>query len=239
MSFGPKVAFILAAGRGTRMRELTDNCPKPLIKVNQRALIDYNVDKIKAFGIKTCFVNLYYKGDMIKEHLLATHPDMNFVFIEDWREGLETGGGIKQALQQLEALSPDGFFALNGDTIWVDTTPSALQTMAQAWNPQTMDILLLLEPKQLAFPKGEDGNYFLENGKPRRQKPGEKDIPYLYAGAQILHPRAFNQSPEGAFSLRELYDMAQKKERLGYVIYQGKWFHVGTPEAISIAEENL
>ena len=78
----------------------------------------------------------------------------------------------------------------------------------------------------------KDGNYFIENGKPRRQRPNEKNIPYMFMGVQILHRRIFENAPEGAFSLRDLYDVAEKNNRLAHIVFDGIWYHVGTPEAL-------
>ena len=72
MSSNIDIGFILAAGRGTRMRELTNICPKPLIQVKGKALIDYNVDRLLKAGIQTIYVNLFYKGEMIRTHLQKT-----------------------------------------------------------------------------------------------------------------------------------------------------------------------
>ncbi len=239
MSSNIDIGFILAAGRGTRMRELTNICPKPLIQVKGKALIDYNVDRLLKAGIQTIYVNLFYKGEMIRTHLQKTYPDVDFHFIEDYMPGLETGGGIFQILPELTQKAPQGFFVLNSDIILEETTPSSLERLEQHWIPEQMEVLLLFQPTEMLYPAGQDGNYFLENGLPRRQKPGEQNIPFLFAGTQILHPRAFNEAPKGSFSLREIYDRAEKRQTLGYVIHQKRLFHVGTPEAVKIAEEAL
>ena len=237
MSITPKTAFILAAGRGKRMAHLTDDCPKPLIQVKGKALIDYVVEKVKSLGIKTCFVNLYYQGEKIEKHLKETYPEMDFRFVWDWCAGLETGGGIEQVIDKIRPLAPDGFLVFNSDTIWTDSNPSVLSKMLDEFDPKTTDIMLLFEPKENVLP-AEDGNYFIENGKPRRQKPGEKDIPYLYAGTQIVHPRAFDGAPHAPFTIRDLFDKSEKSGRLGYIIHNGYFFHVGTPEGLEIANNS-
>ncbi len=237
MSVKPKIAFILAAGRGKRMSHLTDDCPKPLVKVKGKALIDYVVDKIKALDIQTIFINLHYQGEKIQQHLSQTYPDTDFRFVWDWCDGLETGGGIEQVIDEITPLSPDGFFVFNSDSIWTDTTPSVLTKMQSDFNPDTTDIMLLFEPKENVFP-AEEGNYFIENGLPRRQRPNETNIPYLYAGAQIVHPRIFSGAPHAPFTIRDLFDKAEKNGRLGYFIHTGYFFHVGTPNSWEIANQS-
>lgn len=226
-------AMVLAAGRGTRMRSLTDELPKPLIKVKGRPLIDRIVDKIVAYGITQGVVNVCYLGDMIKADL-AKRTDIALTFSEE-EEALETGGGVKKALQ---LLGDNPFFVLNSDPLWTEERPS-LTDMAQAFDEKKDDILLLLWPKERVFGHDGKGDYYLENGRPRRRRPEEDAAPYVYAGAQILNPRIFKDAPDGKFSLNILYDKAEKAGRLSAVVGVGDWYHVGTPEALALAEKRL
>ncbi len=233
MSVEINKAMILAAGRGTRMRSLTDETPKPLIKVLDRTLIDRVADKIAAHGIKDCVVNVCYLGDLIKEDL-NKRADMQFTFSEE-ETALETGGGVKKALPLLGGRP---FFVLNADPLWTEKTP-ALRRMAQAFDETRSDILLLLWPVERVYGHDGKGDYFIENGRPRRKKPQEETAPFVFAGAQILNPRIFDGAPEGKFSLNLLYDRAEKAGRLAAVVGDGDWYHVGTPEALALAEQRL
>ena len=226
-------AMVLAAGRGTRMRSLTDETPKPLIKVKGRPLIDRIVDKIVAYGITQSVVNVCYLGEMIKADL-SKREDITLTFSEE-EEALETGGGVKKALP---LLGDKPFFVINSDPLWTEERPS-LADMAQAFDETKHDILLLLWPKERVFGHDGKGDYYLENGKPRRRRPEEESAPYVYAGAQILNPWIFDDAPEGKFSLNLLYDKAEKAGRLGAVVGAGDWYHVGTPEALALAEERV
>ncbi|MGN1079608.1 MAG: nucleotidyltransferase family protein [Alphaproteobacteria bacterium] len=226
-------AMILAAGRGTRMRSLTNETPKPLIKVSGRTLIDRVADKIAAYGIKNCVVNVCYLGEQIKENL-NKRGDMRFIFSEE-ENALETGGGVKKALP---LLGDRPFFVLNADPLWTEKTP-ALQRMAQAFDETRDDILLLLWPVERVYGHDGKGDYFIESGRPRRKKTEEETAPFVYAGAQILSPRIFDDVPDGKFSLNLLYDRAEKAGRLAAVVGDGDWYHVGTPEALVLAEQRL
>ncbi|HAW33799.1 MAG TPA: mannose-1-phosphate guanylyltransferase, partial [Alphaproteobacteria bacterium] len=150
--------MILAAGRGTRMRELTDELPKPLISVNGETLIDRVADKIAAFGVRDCVVNLCYLGDKIKARL-ERRNDLRFSFSTE-ETALETGGGVKKALP---LLGKDPFFVVNADPLWTDETP-ALEKMARAFDAETTDILLLLWSMDRVFGHDGKGDYFIENG---------------------------------------------------------------------------
>ena len=226
-------AMVLAAGRGTRMRSLTDERPKPLIKVNGRTLIDRILDKIVAYGINQSVVNTCYLGNLIKE-ALSERTDISLIFSEE-EEALETGGGVKNALPLLGS-SP--FFVLNSDPLWIEESPS-LNDMAAAFDETKTDILLLLWPKERVFGHDGKGDYYLENGKIRRRLPEEDSAPYVYAGAQILSPHIFKNVSDRKFSLNLLYNEAEKAGRLTAVIGQGDWYHVGTPEALVLAEQRL
>ena len=227
-------AFILAAGRGKRMLHLTDDKPKPLVTVAGKCLIDYNVDHIKNAGIKDCVVNLCYKGDMIKKHL-STRKDMNFIFSEE-NEALETGGGIKHALPKMKR---EAFIVVNSDALWADEENDVLlDNMINAWNDSKYDIMLMLQPLEKAYGAAENGDYLLDdNNNPVRRKDKETKAPYLYGGVLICHPRVFDNEPEGRYWLVDIFDRLQKAGRLGYYIHNGKWFHVGNPEATQIAED--
>ena len=150
-------------------------------------------------------------------------------------EALETGGGIKKALPFFQEAP---FFALNSDPVWTESSPS-LQKMLNAYDEETMDILLLLWPVEHVFGHSGKGDYFIENGVPRRKRPDEEKAPFVYAGAQILHPRIFKDSPSGKFSLNVLYDKAERNARLSAVVGKGDWYHVGTPEALALAEQRI
>lgn len=225
-----KTGMILAAGRGIRMRELTDTKPKPLMEIHQKPIIDYIAEGMIKHNIDNIVVNTCYKGEMIKEDLSKYD---NITFSEE-DHALETGGGVKNALPLLNS---DTFFVSNADPVWIDTTTTVFEQLETAWDSDKMDILLALIPIENAKGDVKDGNYFIENNKPRRQRPNEKNIPYVFMGVQILHSRIFENTPNVAFSLRELYDIAEKQNRLGYIIFDGTWYHVGTPEALD--ETNL
>lgn len=226
-------AFILAAGRGKRMLHLTDDKPKPLVQVAGKCLIDYNVDHIKNAGIKDCVVNLCYKGEMIKNHLSSRY-DINFIFSEE-EEALETGGGIKHALPKMER---EAFIVVNSDALWADEKDDILlNNMIEAWDDNKYDMLLMLQPLENAYGASENGDYLLDvNNKPVRRKDKETRAPYLYGGVLICHPRVFDNEPEGRYWLIDIFDRLQNAGRLGYYIHNGKWFHVGDPEATQIAE---
>jgi MurNAc alpha-1-phosphate uridylyltransferase len=239
MSLTPRsqitTAMVLAAGLGKRMRPVTDTIPKPLVKVGGRALIDHALDRLSRAGVETAVVNVHYLADLIQAHLRRRRRPI--VIISDERgELLETGGGVKRALP---LLGQKPFFVLNSDSLWIEGRNSNLDRMREAWDPNRMDILLLVaaSAESLGY---EGAGDFIMNATGRLNRRGDKDTaPFVYAGVAILKPHLFYDTPSGAFSLNLLFDRAILVGRLYGLALDGQWLHVGTPEAIAAAEERL
>lgn len=229
-------SFILAAGRGKRMLNLTNDKPKPLVTVANKCLIDYNVEHIQKVDIDNCVVNLCYLGDMIRDHLQQQYPDFNFIF-SDEEEALETGGGIKHALPKMKR---EAFFVINSDALWLDEKGSdLLQNMMNSWDDDKYDMMLMLQPMDKAYGVSGNGDYNIVDNRPVRRTSPDEHVPYLYGGVLICHPRVFDNEPEGKYWLIGIFDRLQQQNRLGFYIHDGEWFHVGDPKAREIAEEKI
>lgn len=231
--FRPSHAMILAAGLGKRMRPLTATTPKPLIEVNGKALIDHGFDRLAEVGVKTCVVNVHYLADLVEVHV-KRRADMEVLVSDERAQLLETGGGIMKALP---LLGNDPFFQLNADTAyWIEGVKPNLEHMIEAWDSERMDALLLLAETVNAVGYSGRGDFEMarDGGLSRRLE--RRVTPFAYAGAAILHPRLFENAPEGSFSMNVLFDRAIEAGRLFGVQMEGIWLHVGTPEAIHAAE---
>ena len=233
-SIGPKRAMVLAAGLGQRMRPLTDNLPKPLVKVQGEPMLDTILDRLQAHGIEKVVVNTHYLGEMIEAHL--RHRTRPKIVLSPESDLLETGGGVKKALP---LLGDEPFFVLNGDVCWLDGLTPALQRLAMIWDEAEMDALLLLHPTCSAFGYEGIGDYLMDPVGRLRRRQERQIAPFIYAGIQILHPRLFAGAPEGSFSLNKLYDKAQEAERLWGLRHDGEWYHVGTPAELRAVEDAL
>jgi len=120
---------------------------------------------------------------------------------------------------------------------------SALQRLASAWDEDTMDVLMLLQPTEKAFGYNGEGDFFVESGRLGR-KGDAPSAPYIFTGVQMIHPRFFKDSPEGAFSLNVLYNKGLSDDgwldaRISYIIHEGDWLHVGDVKARDAAEQKL
>jgi len=228
----PRRAIVLAAGLGTRMRPLTDTRPKPLVEVGGKALIDHVLDRIAMAGIEEAVVNVHHFAGQIERHLAARRKPK--IVISDERvELLGTGGGIAKALP---LLGSEPFFLTNSDSIWLDGVEQNLVRLAATFDPQRMDGLLLLAPAAESVGYSGHGDFRMaRDGQIHRR--GEQEIaPFVYSGVAILSPALFAGAPQGAFSLNRLFDRAIAAGRLYGLRLEGLWMHVGTPEAIKLAE---
>jgi MurNAc alpha-1-phosphate uridylyltransferase len=232
MSVRPTVAMVLAAGFGQRMRPLTDNMPKPLVKVAGRALLDHVLERLADAGVGRAIVNVHYLAEQIEAHVAArTRPQ---VIISDERGVLlDTGGGVVKALP---LLGPAPFFHINSDTIWIDSVKPNLTRLAEHFDDAAMDALLLLAPSAGSIGYDGRGDFsFAADGR-LKARPEREIAPFVYAGAAILSPRLFEDAPHGAFSLTKLFARAAEQGRLHGLRLEGMWMHVGTPDAIGKAE---
>ena len=157
-----KTAMVLAAGYGTRLKPLTDRTPKPLVPVAGRPMIEYALDKLRAYGIKKIVINVSHLREQLAAYLSAIH-DLTIEISEE-AEPLETGGGLKRALP---LLGTEPVFTINSDIIWTDEQESALDRLARHWNDTKMDFLLLAQSKANAVghDQGED-HLFIKPGNP-------------------------------------------------------------------------
>ncbi|MDP1866923.1 nucleotidyltransferase family protein [Bradyrhizobium sp.] len=232
MSVKPTKAMVLAAGLGLRMRPLTDNMPKPLVRVAGSALLDHVLDKLGDAGVEQAIVNVHYLPDQIIDHTKGrTRPR---VIISDERDQvLGTGGAIVKALP---LLGDAPFFHVNADTMWIDGVRPNLARLAEAFDPARMDILLLMAPTASSIGYGGRGDYaMLADGTLRKRREHEV-VPFVYAGVAILSPSLFADAPKGEFSLTRNFDSANEQGRLFGLRLDGVWMHVGTPDAVQAAE---
>ena len=228
-------AMIMAAGYGTRMRPLTDTLPKPLVKVQGRALIDHVIDRLVAAGVTTIVVNIHYKGDQIAAHL-AKRSDARFIISDETDNLLDSGGGIFKALSHFEG---EPFFHANADTVWVEGASRALPRLIAAWNPDTMDALMLLASTVSTVCYDGRGDFMMDADGRLTRVPEGHVSPFVWMSIEILHPRLFDGVTETKFSINPLWNKAIAKGRLFGQRLDGVWMHIDRPDAVTASEDYL
>lgn len=226
----PSTAMILAAGFGTRMGALTQERPKPLMPVGGGTLIDHALDLATDAGVTDAVINLHYRGPQIRAHL-ADRKMPRVAFSEESPEILDTGGGLVQARPMLGAAA---FFALNSDNVFVGDNP--LKTLSRAWMPAEMDALLLLVPRDQTRAYTRPGDFTIDGSGVPQPRGEAKTAPYVYTGAQIIAPESLDGAPDGAFSIKVIWERLRHTGRLRAAVYGGHWVDVGTPEGLLEAE---
>ena len=227
--------MVLAAGKGTRMRDLASQRPKPLIKVKDTPLIDGVLDRVSAAGIKKVVVNVHHFAGMLRDHLVS-RQEPEIAISDESDQLLDTGGGVARALEHFDGRP---FFVLNADVLWLDGRANTLSRLAQRWSDEEMDALLLMCFTVNAIGYEGLGDFMMADDGRLSRREEQCVAPFAFSGIQVLHPRLFDAVPDGVFSLNRLWDKAESKGRLFGLIHEGAWMHVGTPEGVSAAEDVL
>lgn len=229
----PRAAMVFAAGLGTRMRPLTDETPKPLVRVAGRALIDYALDDFARAGVETAIVNVHHLADQIETHL-SDRREPHIVISDERALLLDQGGGVRKVLP---LLGEDPFYICNTDAFWYDAPCSNLLALAEAFDPDRMDAALLLSPVRGSVGVDWDGDFDLSPEGRIIRREGPK--PFVYSGVGLIKPQLFAHETREVFKLAPFLFEAAEKGRLFGVVAQGLWLHVGTVTAIGEAEKAI
>jgi N-acetyl-alpha-D-muramate 1-phosphate uridylyltransferase len=226
----PEALMLFAAGFGKRMLPLTADLPKPMIPVAGKPLIDHALALADAMPLLRKVVNLHYLPDPITRHLQNRN---DLVLLTESPRILETGGGLRNALPHL---GPGPVFTLNTDAVW--SGPNPLQVLADHWDADRMDVLVLLVPAAQALGHPGTGDFALDAQGRISRAPGDV-LDWIYVGTQIIRTEGLADVAERAFSLNLMWDRMIATGRAYGVAYAGQWCDVGRPEGIAVAETML
>jgi MurNAc alpha-1-phosphate uridylyltransferase len=232
----PKTAMVLAGGLGTRMRPLTNDLPKALIPVAGKPLIDHTLDRLAEVGVERAVVNVHHFADMMEEHLARRASPR--VQISDERAGLlDSGGGIRKALPLLGA---DPFYVANIDIVWTEGAHPALQSLADAWNGDAMDICILLAPRAQTYGyERPEGFVMNAAGELAHSNSVDPLPPYNNLGMQIMKPSVVAAQTEEKFSIVPIWKTLSAHGRLHGAVMDGFALHVSDPAALAYVEAYL
>jgi len=210
--------MLLAAGRGERLRPITDTLPKPLVEIAGKPLIVYHLEALARAGLSDVVINLSWLGEKIRAALGdGAHYGVRITYSEEGPVPFETGGGIHRALP---LLGPGPFLVVNSD-VWSDVDFSRLLTLEEG-----ADARLLLAPNPPHHPRGDfglDGEFVVERDADR----------FTYTGIGVYRPELFQGCAPGKFPLLPLLKRAIAARRLQGEVYRGEWLDIGSPDRLA------
>jgi MurNAc alpha-1-phosphate uridylyltransferase len=218
-------AMLLAAGRGSRLRPLTDDTPKPLLSVGSRLLIERNFEILRKANIREVVINIWHHAEQIMETLGdGRRFGVNIIYSDERPEILGTAGGIRRALP---LLGDEPFLVISADT-WSEFLLT--EKFMHLENGRDAHLLLVENPSYHA-----NGDYGMEvDGRVHTNAPK-----WTYAGIATLRPSLFLDCPEGHTSLSPLLNQAIERGTVSGELYQGVWFNVGTLQELERLRESL
>jgi N-acetyl-alpha-D-muramate 1-phosphate uridylyltransferase len=231
----PTTAMVFAAGLGKRMRPITDALPKPLVKVGGRTLIDHCLDRLAENGVERAIVNVHWLADQIEAHL-AKRRSPKIIVSDERSKLLDQGGGIKRALPMI---GDDPFLICNTDAFWIEGPRSNIARLATAFDPKSMDILLLVAASAGAVGVDWPGDFTMTHDGRLKPREPRHVAPFVYSGVGIIKPELFEREALEVFRLAPFFHKAAANGRLYGVRLDGLWVHVGQPGTIAEAEQAI
>ena len=227
-------AFVFAAGKGTRLKPLTDTTPKPLIPIGPTTPLLRTLRLLQVAGVREVVVNASHLRQQVIDALKQAPVGLRIDISDEGETPLETAGGIIKALP---ILGEEPFLAVNGDVWWDEENYPLLQPLMAAFNPSQMAALLAVVPREkaLAFNGPGDFERAISGQLEMRLATGAPSAAWVYACVQILQPRFFVGQPVTARSLRDDYLRWAAAGQLYGHIYAGDWVDIGSPEQLAAA----
>lgn len=214
-------AILLAAGRGERMRPLTDATPKPLLKAGEHTLIEHQLMRLARAGIERVAVNLFHLGGMIRETLGdGSRFGVEIAYSQEAKL-LDTAGGIIQALPLIEG---ESFIVANAD-VWTGFDYSALRPVDGG---ETLAHLVLV-PNPPARPNGD---FPLDGAGRVHDRTDAEAARFTFAGISVMHRNLFAGLKPEPLSVVPLLRAAMNRGQVGGELYRGDWMDIGTPERL-------
>ena len=203
-------ALILCAGFGKRLNPITLDTPKPLLELNNEALLESCINLIENLGIRKIIINTFYLGDQISNFIKNKNFISKIKIIDEGKTILDTGGGI---LNMINHSNENNFLVFNPDTLWHKDYLDEIVKMEELYYSKKIENILLLVNKNLSFDKSLNGDFSLENDLISK---GDKNY-FIYTGCQILSKKMFINYKVENFSITRVWNsLIEKKELFGF-----------------------
>ena len=205
-----KTALILCAGYGKRLAPITEDVPKPLLKIRDVNLLDNTLNFVKSIGINKIKINTFYLSEQIKNFVEKKNYPLNIDIINDGEKILDTGGGIYNLIKNSDE---EDFVTLNPDTLWNSNYINTFNEMEKFYFKNKAKNLLMLVNKDKSFDTRFKGDFSLNKNKLSKEIKND----FIYTGCQILNKKVFQKINSNIFSISEIWnDLIDNKELYGY-----------------------
>jgi len=212
-------ALVLCAGYGKRLNPLTLKNPKPLLKLNNLALLENTINLIKKLGINEIKLNTFYLKDQIKIFIEEKNFDVKIEIIEDGNEILDTGGGI---FNMINSLNEENFMVFNPDTVWSIDYLNCIKEMENFYFSKKIQNILMVVNKDLSFDKNLKGDFDLLDNQINKKKLNQ----YIFTGCQIINKKVFASIKNKSFSILQIWNDLIKENKLYGYESKNKFYHV-------------
>ena len=215
-----KHAMILAAGLGTRMRPLTLDTPKPLIRVGSKNLLERSINLLENHGIEKIIINVHHLGDQIEKFILNIKSNIKIDISNEKNLLLDTGGGVKEGTKIFDK---NPFFVLNPDTLWLSNYLDEMKSLEKIFFENKKPSLLLVN-KKLSFDTSFKGDFNLKDNIV------SKDIEnnFIFTGLQLIDRNCLNMINKKVFSMNEVWDKLIDENKLYGLESRQKFYHLNT-----------
>ena len=214
-----KTALILCAGFGKRLNPITLSTPKPLLKLNDKTMLEICIDLTIKLGVQKVLINTFHLSDQIFRFIENKNFPINIQIIKEENEILNTGGGI---LNLINYSDDDDFIIFNPDTLWHKDYLNEITQMQNFYFSNRLNNILLLSNKDLSFDKNFLGDFTLENNLLKKNERND----YIYIGCQILNKSLFKEYKVSNFSISKIWNDLQKEDKLNGFKSKKKFYHL-------------
>lgn len=205
-----KTALILCAGYGKRLSPITNDIPKPLLKVNNVNLLDNTLNFIKSIGITKIKINTYYLGEQISDYIKHQDYPLNIDIINDGEKILDTGGGIYNLIKDEKE---ENFLTFNPDTLWNSNYLETIDSMQKYYFKKNIKNLLMVVKKNRSFDTRFKGDFTLNDYKLTKESKND----FIYTGCQIINKKIFNNIKKNFFSMSDIWnELLSENELYGF-----------------------
>ena len=215
-----KHAMILAAGLGTRMKPLTLDTPKPLIKVGRKNLLERSINLLENYGVEKIIINVHHLADQIEKFILNVKSNIKIDISNEKNLLLDTGGGVKEGTKIFDK---NPFFVLNPDTLWLPNYLDEMKSLEKIFFESKKPSLLLVN-KKLSFDTSFKGDFNLKDNIV------SKDVEnnFIFTGLQLIDRNCLNMINKKVFSMNEVWDKLIDENKLYGLESRQKFYHLNT-----------